>query len=483
MSQLCQPRTMSALALRAALSRTCLCDKFPRTSHSFRPTSSTAKQHFPQPDKEHYDEVPTFPLRPSFKNFVNVLQPSTQTVVFDGCPEDPYRPSSMPIYQTSTFVQPSTTEVGPCDYTRSGNPTRTALETQVALLENASAAFAFTSGMSALTTVMRLMSPGEQLVLGHDVYGGTYRLATKILTKHGLSVKLVDPTNQEEVAAAVADPRTKIVHFETPSNPLMEIIDLRALRETIDKAAPGREVLLSIDATMMTPLLMKPFELGANIVIHSATKFFGGHADTMGGFVCTTNDDVAKELAFMQNAEGNALAPFDCWLLLRGIKTMALRVEKSMQNAQRVADFLHKHSLVSKVYYAGLEDHPGFEIHKRQARGPGTVMSFTTGSSETSQRFVDALRIFKLTVSFGSVNSLVELPNTMSHASVPEELRTIPRDLVRISVGIEDVNDLLQDLEQAFEYAAHKEWPRRDPDEVRFTSEFAELPCTPSTDV
>ena len=272
-----------------------------------------------------YNEIPTFPVRPSFKNFQNSLRPASQVVVFDGCPNDPHHPSSTPIYQTSTFVQPSSAKFGSYDYTRSGNPTRTALEKHVALLEGAYAAFAFTSGMAALNTLTNtFLQAGDHLLLGSDIYGGMHRLATKITRKLGASVSFVDTTDLGAVERALR-PETRLCHIESPSNPMMRITDVRALAALLHR----RGILLSIDSTMMSPCLMKPLTLGADVVVHSATKFFGGHADAMGGFVCVNEAELAKRVAFIQNAEGTALAPFDCWLFLRGIKTMALRVERA----------------------------------------------------------------------------------------------------------------------------------------------------------
>lgn len=415
-----------------------------------------------------YNDIPTYPIRPSFRDFQNALRPASQTVVFDGCPNDPYHPSSMPIYQTSTYVQPSADEFGPYDYTRSGNPTRTALEKHVALLESAHAAFAFTSGMAALNTLTNtLLQSGDRLLVGADIYGGMHRLCSKVTSKMGVEVGFVDTTDFAQVEAALqAKPHTRLVHIESPSNPLMRITDLRGLAKLLHKHG----VLLSVDNTMMSPCLLKPLSLGADVVVHSATKYFGGHADTMGGFVVVNDAKIANKVAFIQNAEGTALAPLDCWLFLRGIKTMAIRVERAQQNAGRVAALLQRHVLVKRVFYAGLDDHraagyaasgtadeeaaaasrtrAAFELHRSQAVGAGAVISFTTGSVAVSTRLCDSLRIFKTTVSFGSCNSLCEMPCTMSHASIDKEKRTLPDDLVRLSVGIEDWDDLREDLEQ-----------------------------------
>ena len=369
-----------------------------------------------------YDSLPTFPVRPSYKTYHSNLTLPTQCVVFDGCPQDPHKPASTPIYQTATFVQPSASEFGAYDYTRSGNPTRTALEKQVALLEGAHAAFAFTSGMAALVAVTRLLAAGDELLVGDDIYGGMFRLVTRVSSAlHGIRVRFVDTTDLAGVAAAIS-PATRMLHMETPSNPMMRVTDIRGLAAVLR----DRGVLLSIDSTMMSPILQRPLALGADIVVHSATKFFGGHSDVMGGLVCLKTEELAKRIAFFQNAEGTGLEPFACWLFIRGIKTLALRVEKGQANARLVAQYLAGHPLVTKLRYAGLVPDPAdvqatkeYRIHCSQASGPGCVMSFTTGSAALSRRFIDALRIFKLTVSFGSVNSLCEMPCLLSHASIP----------------------------------------------------------------
>eukprot|EP00429_Kryptoperidinium_foliaceum_P015284 CAMPEP_0176044176 /NCGR_PEP_ID=MMETSP0120_2-20121206/21925_1 /TAXON_ID=160619 /ORGANISM="Kryptoperidinium foliaceum, Strain CCMP 1326" /LENGTH=591 /DNA_ID=CAMNT_0017377583 /DNA_START=84 /DNA_END=1855 /DNA_ORIENTATION=+ len=398
-----------------------------------------------------YDDLPTFPIRPNFASFRNSLRPASECVVFDGCPEDPYHPSNTPIYQTATFVQPSCSEFGAYDYTRSGNPTRTALEKHVALLEQAAAAFAFASGMAALHTVMRLLRCGDEILVNEDIYGGMHRLLTQDCVNSGIKVTFVDTTDIAAVKKAIT-PQTKLIHVESPSNPRMKITDLKELATT----AHRRGVLLSVDSTMMPPVICKPLTLGADIVIHSATKFFSGHADCTGGLVCVRDPTLAHRVAFLQNAEGTALAPFECFLFLRGIKTMHLRVERAQANAERVGAFLLAHPHVKEAYFPGRGgcDSMSLVVHRSQATGQGSMISLTTGCVDFSRRFCDACKIFKTTVSFGSVNSLIEMPCTMSHASIPAEKRTLPDDLVRLSVGIEDVEDLVADLAQALEAAA-----------------------------
>jgi cystathionine beta-lyase len=375
-------------------------------------------------------DLPTYPTRPSYREFHSQLHIETQCVVFEGAPGDPHKPASVPIYQTATFVQPSATEFGSYDYTRSGNPTRTALEKQVAMLEGAHAAFAFSSGMAALCAVTRLLQAGDELLVGDDIYGGMHRLVSRVTSAlHGVRVRFVDTTKLDAVAAALT-PSTRMLHMESPSNPLMRITDVRAL----GKLLAARGVLLSIDSTMMSPILQRPLQLGADIVTHSATKFFGGHSDVMGGLVCLRDEALSKRVAFFQNAEGNGMDPFSCWLFLRGIKTMALRVGRAQGSAELVARFLRRHALVKELFYPGDTGGEGAAardavppeeraIHFSQASGPGCVLSFTTGSMAVSRRVIDALRVFKLTVSFGSVSSLCEMPCVLSHASIPAHLR------------------------------------------------------------
>lgn len=428
---------------------------------------------FPQAGRGNYDDLPTFPIRPNFAGFKNELQPASECVVFDGCPEDPYHPSNTPIYQTSTFVQPSANEFGAYDYTRSGNPTRTALEKHVAMLEQAAAAFAFASGMAALHTVTRLLRHGDEILANEDIYGGMHRLLTQDAVYSGIQVRFVDTTDISSVSKAIT-PNTKMIHLESPSNPRMRITDLRAVCALAHK----HDIIVSVDSTMMPPVICKPLTLGVDVVVHSATKFFSGHADCTGGLVCVRDPEVAHRIAFLQNAEGTALAPFECFLFLRGIKTMYLRVEHAQANAQAVANYLMGSKHVQQVFFPGKGgcSARSLAIHMSQSRGPGAVMSFTTGSVEFSRKFLDACRIFKTTVSFGSVNSLGEMPFTMSHASIPTEKRSLPPDLVRLSIGIEDVNDLIADLSNAIQVAAEERSP---PADGGFDSKFEDLPVVP----
>eukprot|EP00511_Aplanochytrium_stocchinoi_P004366 CAMPEP_0204830252 /NCGR_PEP_ID=MMETSP1346-20131115/8421_1 /ASSEMBLY_ACC=CAM_ASM_000771 /TAXON_ID=215587 /ORGANISM="Aplanochytrium stocchinoi, Strain GSBS06" /LENGTH=568 /DNA_ID=CAMNT_0051960411 /DNA_START=219 /DNA_END=1925 /DNA_ORIENTATION=+ len=413
---------------------------------------------------EDYNDLPTYPLRPSYKEYHFQLRPASRPVVFDGCPEDPHKPASVPIYQTATFQQPSSSEFGSYDYTRSGNPTRTALEKQVAMLEFAHAAFAFTTGMSALNCVTRLLKPGDCILLTEDIYGGMHRLVSRVTAMANVNVVFIPTWDLDAVEKAFHEhPNIRILHMETPSNPLMRITDIRAVADICH----ANGCLLTVDSTMMSPHLQQPLNHGADIVIHSMTKFFGGHSDTMGGVVAVATEELAKQISFFQNAEGTGLGPFDCWLFLRGIKTLAIRVERAQENAHAIAAFLKRQSVVKKLYYAGLEPRQDtmklneqaakdFKIHMGQARGGGSVISFTTGSTTLSRCIVDSLHLYKLTVSFGSCNSLVEMPAYLSHASIPAEERTLPEDLIRLSIGIEDVNDLIDDLQKALLIATGK---------------------------
>jgi cysteine-S-conjugate beta-lyase len=365
---------------------------------------------------------------------------------------DPYGAISPPIYQTATFRQPTADEFGEYDYTRSGNPTRSLLESQLAALEHGDHACAFASGMAAITALTRLVSSGEEIIAGNDLYGGTIRLLEKVLPRQGIAVSYVDTTDIDPVQGAIT-PQTRLILIETPTNPLLKIADIGALSEI----AKANGILLAVDNSMLSPCLQRPLDLGADIVIHSATKFLCGHSDVTAGVLITKNAELHNQIAFYQNAEGAGLAPFESWLLLRGIKTLALRVERQNDSAQKVAKYLSHNRLVRNVYYPGLESHPGYEINRRQSTGGGAVISFTTDDPEFSRRIVESTQLFEIAVSFGSVGSVISTPCKMSHASVPESLRAEigpPEDLVRISVGIEDVDDLIADLEQGFTAAS-----------------------------
>ena len=378
-------------------------------------------------------------------------------------PRDPYRAVAPPLYQTATFHQPGPDEPGEFDYTRSGNPTRRLVEEQLAGLEGARSAFAYASGMAAIAALTRLVPAGGEIVAGADLYGGTIRLLARTAPRQGIAVRFVDATDPALVAAALG-PSTRLLLVETPGNPSLSICDVAALAA----AAHERGALLAVDNSLLSPALQRPLALGADLVVSSTTKFLGGHSDSTGGVVAVDDGELAGELAFQQNAEGTALSPFDSWLLLRGLKTLPLRVERQCRTAALLAARLAAHPLVERVYYPGLPAHPGHLLHRRQASGDGAVLSFTTGDARRSRLVVSAVRHFDLAVSFGSVASAISLPCTMSHASVPAALRArlAPReDLVRLSIGIEDPGDLWSDLERALAGAAVAAVPAGDPGE------------------
>lgn len=376
---------------------------------------------------------------------------ATRLLNFDPAPGDRFTPANTPIYQTATFRQQDATEFGEYDYSRSGNPTRAAVEKQIAALESGTRGFCFATGLAAITAVTRLVSPGEEIVACDDLYGGTYRLFSRILPKRGINVRYVDFSDLDAVAAAV-NSSTRLVYLETPTNPLLQIVDIAAVADI----ARRNGALSCVDNSTMSPYLQRPLELGADIVLHSATKFLCGHSDVMAGAVVVADEELGQELYLIQNGEGAVLAPFDSYLLLRGTKTLALRLDRQQANARAIAEFLSAQPAVERVYYPGLADERQLQVHRAQASGDGAVLSFATGDPELSRAIVEATKLFAITVSFGGVNSTISLPNYMSHASIPAHLRqqkSIPADLVRISVGAEDIGDLIDDLGQAFEFA------------------------------
>lgn len=373
-----------------------------------------------------------------------------------GRSDDAYGAIVPPIYQTATFEQPTATEFGEFDYTRSGNPTRTLLETQLANLEGAAThACAFASGMAALTALTRIVKAGEEIIAGDDLYGGTVRLLDRLASHQNISVQYVDTTDVDKLKQAVTN-RTRLIVIETPSNPLFRISDIRALASVAKDAG----ACLAVDNSMLSPVFQQPLSLGADVVVHSATKFLCGHSDVTAGALITNDPALHRQFAFQQNAEGAGLSPFESWLLLRGLKTLSLRVERQNDSAGKIARFLQTRPEITQVFYPGLEAHPGGAVHHQQARGHGAVISFTTGDERLSAAIVETTRLFKVAVSFGSVGSTISLPCRMSHASIPRALRdrlAPPADLVRLSVGIEDADDLILDLERACETNTREE--------------------------
>lgn len=354
---------------------------------------------------------------------------------------------STPIYQVSTYKQEAVGKFKGYEYSRTGNPTRHALEELIADIEFGHAGFAFGSGMAAISSVMMLFSAGDHVVLTDDVYGGTYRVINKVLNRFGLEFTFVDTGNLAEVKAAVKE-NTKAIFIETPTNPLLKVTDI----EAVAAFAKSKNLLTIVDNTFMTPFLQNPIKLGADIVLHSATKYIGGHSDVVAGLVVVNSAELAEEVHFVQNSIGAILGPQDSWLLIRGLKTLGLRMEEANSNAQKIAEFLEGHDAVGKVIYPGLESHPGRELMQRQATGFGGMISFDVGSKEKAGELLAKLKYFTLAESLGAVESLISVPAQMTHASIPIERRAelgIVEGLVRISVGIEDVEDLIEDLENA----------------------------------
>ncbi len=377
----------------------------------------------------------------------------TELVQFDAAPGDPYGPTVTPLYQTATFKRESFDEEPEYDYTRSGNPTRRVLEDHLARLEGGLRSATFASGMAALSAVTSLVKTGETILAGVDLYGGTYRLFTRVLEGLGIGVRYVDTTDLEAVREALDRDRPRLALIETPTNPLLRVTRIREVAALVH----ARGGLLAVDNSLPSPYLQRPLEHGADLVVHSATKYLSGHSDVTAGAVVWRDEELGKRVLFHQNAVGKALAPFEAWLLLRGVKTLALRVDRQQESAAKVASFLAVHPRVTRVHYLGLPTHPDRDAHFAQARGAGGVLGFETGSVELSTRLVESVRLFGITVSFGGVASSISLPARMSHASIPAEVRRsrhLPEDLVRVSIGIEHVDDLVADLAQALDAAS-----------------------------
>lgn len=355
------------------------------------------------------------------------------------------RAVGVPIYQVSTYDQESFDHFGRYDYARSDNPTREALEETIASLENGSRGFAFASGMAAISTVLLLFSPGDHLVVAEDVYGGTYRVLTKLFARLGIESTFVDATSLDAVREAIR-PSTRALYLETPSNPLLKITDL----EGAAAIAGEHGIITLVDNTFMTPYLQRPLDLGCDIVLHSGTKFLNGHSDVICGFAVVRDKDLGDRIGFLQNAFGAGLGPQDSWLVLRGLKTLKVRMEESQRSAIAVAEWLAGQERVKKVYYPGLASHPGFAVHQRQSSGPGAVMSFSLSSVELTKKVLEGMTLAAFAVSLGGVESIISYPAKMSHAAMPppeRQSRGITDTLVRLSVGLEDADDLIGELD------------------------------------
>ena len=355
-----------------------------------------------------------------------------------------------PIFQTSTYAQKSPGSHSGYEYSRGANPTRTALENALASIENGTHGFAFGSGLAAIDAVLKMLNPGDEVIAGNDLYGGTYRMFTRIYGKYDIRFHFVDATKTEEFDKHL-NSKTKLIWLETPTNPLLQITDIQAVCDLVK----DRGILVAVDNTFATPYNQRPLELGADIVMHSATKYLGGHSDLIAGALIVKDENLAEKIHFQLFAGGGILGPQDSFLVLRGIKTLGLRMERHAENAQKVAEFLDKHDQVKSVYYPGLSSHPNYETAKKQMKSPGGMLSFdlVSGKKEDAFTILENLKVITLAESLGGVESLANHPSTMTHASIPEPVRKeigITDDLIRLSIGIEDVEDLLNDLEQAF---------------------------------
>jgi cystathionine beta-lyase/cystathionine gamma-synthase len=372
---------------------------------------------------------------------------STECIHAGQEPEPQTGAVTIPIYQTSTYVQPELGRNKGYEYARTKNPTRSALEANLAALEGGKYGHCFASGMAATDTVFRLLKSGDHIVAGENLYGGSFRLFNRVLEKFGLQFTYVDSTDLDQVRAAMR-PETRMMFLETPTNPMMAVTDLAACAEI----AHEQNALVVVDNTFCSPYLQRPIELGCDIVVHSTTKFLNGHSDSIGGVVISNSDEVAEQIGFLQKAVGAILSPFDSWLVLRGVKTLAVRMKRHEENGIAMAAYLSNQPKVKKVYYPGLPDHPQHELARRQMDGFGAMISFELGSKENAKKFLDRLRLCSLAESLGGVETLISHPATMTHASVPPARRKeigLTDSLVRISVGIEDPADLIADLEQA----------------------------------
>ncbi|WP_153731109.1 bifunctional cystathionine gamma-lyase/homocysteine desulfhydrase [Sporosarcina obsidiansis] len=356
---------------------------------------------------------------------------------------------TVPIYQVSTFKQDAPDRNKGYDYSRAGNPTRNAVEQYIADIEGGKRGLAFASGLAALSSVLMTFNAGDHFIISNDVYGGTYRVLNQVLNRLNLTSTFVDPTAIENITEAI-QPNTKAIVIETPGNPFLKVVDIQAL----SKVAKEHNLKLIVDNTFLTPYWQNPLELGADVVFHSATKYLGGHSDVVAGLVAVNDEQLGEDIHLVQKAVGAILGPQDSYLLLRGMKTLGVRMEEHEVNTKRIAEWLTEQPQVKKVYYPGLESHPGHELAKQQARGFGGVLSFEVESEELAEQIIEKVKIFQLAVSLGAVESLISVPAKMTHATIPTEEQAklgISPKLLRLSVGIEDVEDLLEDLQQAFE--------------------------------
>jgi cystathionine beta-lyase/cystathionine gamma-synthase len=356
-----------------------------------------------------------------------------------------------PIYQTSTYVQAAPGDHKGYEYARTQNPTRSALEANLAALENGTEAICFGSGLAAMDSVLKLLNPGDEVISTNDLYGGSYRLMTKVFGKYGIHFRFIGMENPDKVAAEISE-KTRMIWIETPTNPMLSIVDIKNICERVK----DKNIIVVVDNTFASPYLQNPLDLGADIVVHSATKYLGGHSDVVHGVVVTKDPTTGSQIRFLQNAVGAVPGPQDCFLILRGIKTLHIRVDRACDNAEKIAWFLKSHPKVSKVYYPGFDDHPGHEVAQRQMKKFGAMVSFdlVANDEESARAVLTNTHYFSLAESLGGVESLIGHPASMTHASIPREERLkvgLTDSLIRLSVGIEDVDDLIEDLERALE--------------------------------
>lgn len=356
---------------------------------------------------------------------------------------------NVPIYQTSTYEQDCLGQDRGWEYSRTGNPTRAALEALIAELEHGKAGFAFGSGMAAITAVLSLFHSGDKIIISSNVYGGTFRVLNKVFNSFEISYSIEDTTNLQTLESKIT-PDVKAILIESPANPLLTITDIKGVADLAKK----HNILSIVDNTFMTPYLQRPLELGVDIVVHSATKYLGGHSDVVSGLVVVNDEKLAERIAFIQNSTGGVLGPFDSFLLIRGIKTLGVRMDRHVSNAEKAVEFLQNHKAVKKVYYPGLKDAQGYEINKKQAKNGGAMISFELYENYDIKKFFSSLKLIALAESLGGVESLVCHPASMTHASIPYETRQkigITDGLIRLSIGIENIDDLIDDLKQAIE--------------------------------